>query len=269
MLSIVSANGWGADSQVLRSLYISLIRPKIDYASFLYETASKTQLLKLDRLQYAASRIILRVLKCTPVMKLEVEANLQPLYIHRKYLLMKYAYRAAMIPKHPFNARLANYYPFQFYDYIRQPKQIAGRCDDEFKNIRLVKSDIPHMTMINKYKPLDIQAKTSLALSSKANIMKEHWQQLHKNHIDGFYADRKQVYTDGSVCESSEGCAVWCSEFNILAKLSTYTVIFRAELYVVYCALNFIRNKKGLYIVFIDSLSCIRHYRNLRKVNTT
>ena len=68
LLRIVSSRGWGSDSITLRSLYISLIRSKLQYGSLLFHTFTRTTLEVLDRIQYAAARIILGVLQCTPVL---------------------------------------------------------------------------------------------------------------------------------------------------------------------------------------------------------
>ena len=114
LMSIVSANGWGADYSTLRTLYVTLIRPKLDYGSFLYETACKSNLIKIDRIHYAALRMMLGALKCTSVEKLEVKANIILLVLRRKQLLLQYVHRAMSIPSHPFRKKLCNYYPFEF-----------------------------------------------------------------------------------------------------------------------------------------------------------
>ena len=93
LLKIISADKWGADLTSLRRLYCALIRPKLEYAGFHLSTSSNINLLILDRIQFAAARIILGALRCTPTNCLEAEANLMPLSIRRLDQLTKYAAR--------------------------------------------------------------------------------------------------------------------------------------------------------------------------------
>ena len=88
MMKMVAFKQWGGDRKSLTLLYCSLIRSKIDYGSFLYATAAATHLKKLDRVQFAAIRVITGALKCTPVHFLEAEANIMPLEFRRDKLLL-------------------------------------------------------------------------------------------------------------------------------------------------------------------------------------
>ena len=107
LLQIISNYNRGADAVTLRRIYLSLIRTKLDYGDFLYATAAPTNLKKLDRIQYAATRIILGALRCTKVDKLEAEANLMPLSLVRKQHMLAYIGRVLPILEHP-SATLLN-----------------------------------------------------------------------------------------------------------------------------------------------------------------
>jgi hypothetical protein len=117
LLTVAAAHKGGADYSTLRLLYISLIRSKLDYGSFLFSSTAPSTLLILDRIQYAASQIILGALQNTQVKSLEAEANLQPLSIRRQYLLTTYAARVLPIQNHPVRKMLLEYYPFNFYQH--------------------------------------------------------------------------------------------------------------------------------------------------------
>ena len=86
-----------------------MILPKLDYDSFLYGTASPSNLVLLDRIQYSASRIILGALRCTPVNALESEADVMPLKVRRRKLLTSYAVKILSIRDHPVRALLYDY----------------------------------------------------------------------------------------------------------------------------------------------------------------
>ena len=77
MMRKVSRHDWGGDRSTLKLMYTSLVRSKIDYASFLYSKAADTHLIKLDRIQYEAIRIITGNYICTVTDNLEAEINLR------------------------------------------------------------------------------------------------------------------------------------------------------------------------------------------------
>ena len=112
LLKTVGAQTWGADFTTLRQLYCSPTLPKITDACFLYDTACKTNLKILDRLQYSAARIILGALKCTKVQNLEYISNLVPLPILRKKQLTKYTCSVLSTKDNPFRDLILDYYCF-------------------------------------------------------------------------------------------------------------------------------------------------------------
>jgi len=63
LMRTVSANGWGADKATLQRLYYALLRSKIDYASFLYDTAAKGHLKKTRQSPVRRGKNHLRSLK--------------------------------------------------------------------------------------------------------------------------------------------------------------------------------------------------------------
>ena len=76
ILAILTERLWMAKYVTLKRVYNALILSKLNHAGLLYDTAAKTNLEALSRIQYAAARIMLGALRCTPVLWLEAEANL-------------------------------------------------------------------------------------------------------------------------------------------------------------------------------------------------
>ena len=52
LMKIISYQGWGADGKSLHRLYSALILPKISYGAFFYDTAAKTNLMVVNRIQF-------------------------------------------------------------------------------------------------------------------------------------------------------------------------------------------------------------------------
>ena len=71
----------GANSDILKvkQVYTGAVRPVVESASTIWDTASKTNKSKLDRVQNMGLRIILRAMRSTPIQQMEKTADLQPL----------------------------------------------------------------------------------------------------------------------------------------------------------------------------------------------
>ena len=58
LMKVIASQEWGADFSTLRSIYIAFIRSKIGYCAEIWSPAAKTHLLKLERIQNKAIRLI-------------------------------------------------------------------------------------------------------------------------------------------------------------------------------------------------------------------
>ncbi|GFN84208.1 hypothetical protein PoB_001071400 [Plakobranchus ocellatus] len=83
VLQKLAGTNWGATPQSLRTIYVSFIRPVLEYANPVLNLASRTSLEKLDRVQNAALRLVLGALRSTPIAILEITAGCEPLGIRR------------------------------------------------------------------------------------------------------------------------------------------------------------------------------------------
>ena len=99
LLSNISGRDWGSDRETLLLIYKSLIRSKLDYGAIFYSSASQTNLKKLDVIQSSALRIACGARRTTPIISLEVETNTPPLFLHRKFLLVKFLSKLKELPK--------------------------------------------------------------------------------------------------------------------------------------------------------------------------
>lgn len=80
---------WGADRQTLLQFYTSSIRSRIDYALHIYASASVSNLKVLEGLQNQCLRIVLGARNTTPIISMNVEANI-PFNIRWAFLTLKY-----------------------------------------------------------------------------------------------------------------------------------------------------------------------------------
>ena len=72
---------------------------------------------------------------------MEAEANLMPLGLLRKENMMKDAAWVLTIDGHPVRTNILNFYPYQYYKYIREVLPISGRIFYEFKKADIALND--------------------------------------------------------------------------------------------------------------------------------
>ena len=116
MMRKISRHDWGGDRASLKMMYTALIRSRLDYASFLYSNAAQCHLIKLDRIQYQAIRIITGNCKFTKIENLEAEFDVLPLSYRRKMLALHYFGKTCRMPNHPVKLIYDEFYRYQYYD---------------------------------------------------------------------------------------------------------------------------------------------------------
>ena len=101
VLKCVSRTSYGADRDTLLLLYRSMIRSKLDYASFVYDSASESSKRSLDTVHHASVRVATGAFRTSPTSSLLAEANELPLRLRRQLLGMRYALKPRQFPTHP------------------------------------------------------------------------------------------------------------------------------------------------------------------------
>ena len=99
ILKVLAGPGWGVHPLHLRRLYLALVRSRIDYGSFLYDNSANTHLLKLDRIQNIAMRVIGGYIRSTPIHVMESDLCIPPLFVRRHYLGIKYSLKCKSLNK--------------------------------------------------------------------------------------------------------------------------------------------------------------------------
>ena len=99
LMKCVSGARWGANSNVLLTLYKALILSHIDYCSFVYSSASQTNLKRVDSIQYKALAIVLGAMKDTAGKALLEDCGDLPLCLRRDKLLLRYLFKLYNIMK--------------------------------------------------------------------------------------------------------------------------------------------------------------------------
>ena len=78
-----------------------LMKPKIDYGSEVYSSASRSLLDSLEPIQNAALRIATGAFRTSPIPSLRVESGIKSLALFRQIKAMNYLTRIYVNPSHP------------------------------------------------------------------------------------------------------------------------------------------------------------------------
>ncbi|GFN92935.1 hypothetical protein PoB_001944100 [Plakobranchus ocellatus] len=76
LLHKLASTNWGANLRSLRTIYVSYVRPLLEYANPVLNLASTKSLEKLERVQNAALRLITGGIRSTPIAILQLATNL-------------------------------------------------------------------------------------------------------------------------------------------------------------------------------------------------
>ena len=109
------------------------------------------------------------------------------------------------------------------------------------------------------YNTSQLNIRDTLAVNKKDQWSNIIWQTLFKHLIEKKYPGYHQIYTDGSHKDNKSAAACWNSSFQLKCRLEDGTSIFTTELYAIYTAINFIKQRifGGKYLILSDSLSAI------------
>lgn len=100
---------WGANEQILKTVYQGTVRPKLEYSSPTWSTTAKTNQQALDKVQNQALRIMTGATKSTPIAFMEKLTGIQPLQERRQAKILLQAEKFKALPDHPMATRLAGY----------------------------------------------------------------------------------------------------------------------------------------------------------------
>ena len=97
----LSCTEWGADQNVLKTLFVGRIHPVLEYGMAASSTAAKSSSSKLSRVQHQAMRMMTGVMRSTPVSAMETFTGLQPLEDRQEMKVLTQAAKFKRLQDHP------------------------------------------------------------------------------------------------------------------------------------------------------------------------
>ena len=259
ILKCVSRTSYGADRRTLMLFYRSLIRSKLDYGCFIYDSASTSAKRTLDTIHHTALRIVTGAFRTSPVMSILADADEPPLSIRRKMLGMRYACKLRQFPAHPtYNSVFSHRITALFRAGERSVPfgvRIRSLFDESGIKLRKVRK-LAHI----RSAPWDlVTAETDISLTTArksdftpAELLGRALERIRT------YEGHLLYYTDGSKTETGVGCAFVQGNITRSFTLPSFATVYTAELLAIYKALCFIEVcDDELNVILTDSLSSV------------
>lgn len=250
---------WGSHPSILLNVYKGLVRPYLDFGGILYGRCSRASLSKLDRVQFAALRSALGLMRSTPTSVILAESGELPLKFRRLWLSFKFVSKLIRLSSHPLSEILRN--P-EFLDglwfngtvpgYVQAFKLLKDKSNDIWRApcLPFFLSDYRNRSGRVYHLISDLQKGSALNQQKLLCLLSERFQ--------GF----TELYTDASRVSQPEsvGYGVWIpsSRTRICGKLPDHWSIFSAEMFAVNRSINWILEKNiHRSVIISDSQSVI------------
>ena len=268
LLKAVTRRHWGADPKTSLMFYRAYVRTLIDFGSIFYGSATKTRLLKIDRLQYKAVRIITGALSSTPTNALLAETGELPLSLRRLHLAEKFIIKN-IFTQNDFLVNKINKVSLDnltnsYWVHKNSPPLADAFIETAKFQEEIVKSPkLPFFT--GNFDSIFFNIDISFSQYSESPKMNNNIIDNIKNDLQ----DATSVYTDGSKSPEGVGCAFYIRDikYGESFRINSNSSIFSAEAYAIIQALDYIiSNKTASHVlIFSDSMSCLQAISNKTK----
>lgn len=267
ILKLLTGSSWGVHTKHIRRLYISLVRSRLDYGSFLYDCSTKTHLLKLDKLQNQALRIIGGYIKSSPIHVMESDLCIPPLFLRREYLAYKYSLKTMSWSNNitvNLILELSNLCHTSYWQKKKKP--LLVRIHNDIKNLSIVSSDILKMFTLEIWTTSIQKNVIKIELESlrgaKCNVNQNVLLNDVVVELNTTYYGWHKIYTDGSKSSHGLGTGLFDQSLRISlgCKINCNISIMSLELIAIYKAIEYILQQNlNKVVIFSDSKSALQH----------
>ncbi|XP_054719197.1 uncharacterized protein LOC129228541 [Uloborus diversus] len=270
ILKYISGRDWGADAKTLRSTYIALIRPILEYGFPVYFCASTSNLLQLERVQLSAARIITGLRNSCPNDIVLYEANLPPLGLVRNSKLVKYFNKLKSYENQNRTSEYLSSWSSNQRLKRNSPLGMADKLDIISHSVEyssLTPCVSPTEGLLGVYFHSELPSQTN-----KNSDVPEYLRQLALEVINSIPSYATLIYTDGSKDESNHtgsGIYIENPSVRLSRRNPDHCSVFKSELIAIKEGLNQILHSTDCSDIWIltDSRSSIQHLQDWNQVN--
>ena len=249
----------GADHQTLLKSYRALVHSQLDYGSFIYRSARKSCIKKLDPIHHEGLKLVLGAFKTSPADSLYTEEHEAPLQVRNEKLALQYCIKWKSCPSNPaYGCIFQSKYKQQFELKERTIRPFGLRMEPILKESTISFANV-HKSIITQIPPWIIKKPKVILQLSKLSKTKTH----PSTYIEKFHTillhhpDHQYIFTDGSKDNNKTAYAAVLNKTILKKGLPKESSIFTAEICAIDLALDIISKKKySKYIIFSDPL-CI------------
>jgi len=272
VMKSLSGTEWGADREPLLMIYRSLIRSKLDYASQIYSSATKTALKMLDSVHHAGIRLSIGAFRSSPVESLYVESTEPSLYLRRNKISLQLYMRILAMEGTPAYESVADTSMDDRYD--RNPRlhtDFGYRMRRLLNELQMAEPDIAQNSdyRVPYWKTHNVNTCLNPINCTKAETPPNILRAMHLSHCRERHANELHVYTDGSKSAEAVTAAVVLPNATISRRLPNESSIFTAELNAILMSLSQCEGTGNRYTIFTDSRSTLQAISDLRPQHHT
>ncbi|XP_066906470.1 uncharacterized protein [Halyomorpha halys] len=244
-------------------LYTTIVCSKLDYGSFVYGSARRRTLAKLDSVHHTGIRLATGAFRTSPILSICSEAGLPPLSFRRQKLAIHYVSKLFEQTNHPtYKYIFRSKFSIAFRQKRNPTLPLAERITlaiSTLKAIPIMKPEIQNPPWTLK-QPVTMLHLSLMHKNKTASVKyKERLSRLLENIPDYFL-----IYTDGSKSETSTASSFVTHDSTHKFKLHKLCSVYTAELHAIASALHFCFSITQKTIVIIsDSLSSLKSLRNM------
>ena len=245
-------------------LYRAIIRSKMDYASFIYNSAAENILKLLDPVHNAALRLCTGAYRSSPVVSIYADSGEPPLQHRRELLALQYYARTQQLETS------AAFSYAQAQEDIRPDNVMKNTTYSERITRTLSELNLHISTMTFKYQPIPLWQAPTNTNCDKTNYPKKKscsdqmMRYYFFEHVELYHRNQIAIYTDGSKRDEGVGCSAVSLVGGRELKLMKESSIFTAELTGILLGLNMALTSVGAnFVIFSDSKSAVQvtqHY---------
>jgi len=267
LMRAVSGSDWGASNNSLLTIYRTLIRSILDYGATAYDSATDTQLTRLDRVQHSALSLCCGAMKGTPTSALEVECREAPLRLRRLQQQIKFAIKVKATPNHVASTVLREHWTTYYGNYHDNNRPFALKVRNFFHDMDTTTVVAPLLSDIPPW--LMCTPETDITLSS--TVSKKDHRKFCQHLLETLLTSAMQamfIYTDASITSSGRagiGCYIQSNsvtlEIEEAARITDGVTILAADMTSIKSAFYKIQLLQKTtcikFAVFTDSLNTI------------
>lgn len=216
---------WGSDPSCLLRIYTSVIRPKIEYAAPLLLDCTKTQKLKLNRLQWKCLRISLGAFPSTHTLALEQLAQTMPLPQRFSAISGRIINQLFSNPNHIIHTFLE-----EFIQLPGNNPTFVNTYQEKKRSLQIATFTM-HPMFLYPYESLHYIPPIIFLNVNKSSCTRSEVLNLFETFNRGHWSQFQKIYTDGSKTQANVGFGVWIpdSALEVHFDINPSSSIFSAE----------------------------------------